>query len=228
MPALGALLILVGLKSIKPSEAAAVWRTGWPARLVILTTFAATLTLPIQAAVGFGVALSVILTMNQASTDVSVVQLIVRPDGRIEERKPAARLESHTATVLDVYGHLFFAGARTLQRLLPAPDQAREPVVVLRLRGRAHFGATLGDVLSEYADALRAVDGRLYLTGLGQDAYAYLADSHRFGASGPLRAYRATPIVGESLRKALADAESWLVTKDQDGPADELTEESKA
>jgi SulP family sulfate permease len=216
MASLGALLILGGLKSIKPSEVATIWRTGWSARLVIVTTFVGTLTLPIQAAVGLGVVLSAILALNQSSTDVSVVQLLVQPNGRIEERKPPARLKSHSATVLDVYGHLFFAGARTLQRLLPSPDHAREPVVVLRMRGRVNLGATLSEVLAEYADALRAVNGRLYLTGLSRGAYAHLVGTHRFRTTGPLRAYAATPVVGESLRKALADAESWLVSVEPD------------
>jgi SulP family sulfate permease len=216
MPALGALLIFAGLRSIKPSEAAAVWRAGWPSRLVIVTTFAFTLLLPIQAAVGLGVLLSAVLFMNQTSTDVSVVQVVDLPDGRMKERKPADRLASDQVTVLDVYGDLFFAGARTLQRMLPVPDGARDPVVILRLRGRTHLGATLIEVLSEYADSLRAVHGRLYITGLGEDAYRHLVHTRGFRRCGPLRAYRATPIVGESMHRALTDAESWLTSHDHD------------
>jgi hypothetical protein len=50
---------------------------------------------------------------------------------------------SKCATVLDVYGHLFYAGARTLEKLLPSSAHGAEsPVVILRLRGRAILGAT--------------------------------------------------------------------------------------
>jgi SulP family sulfate permease len=219
MPVLGALLIFAGLKSMRPSEVAMVWRAGWPSRLVVVSTFVATLVLPIQAAVGLGVLLSAVLFLNQTSTDISVVQLVELPDGRIKERKPPGQLESNQVTVLDVYGDLFFAGARTLQRVLPVPGEARGPVVILRLRGRTHLGATLIEVLSEYADSLRAVAGRLYITGLSEDAYEHLMHARGFRRSGPLRAYKATPIVGESMRRALADAESWLAGSDEDESA---------
>ena len=87
MPALGALLILASLSTIKPTEALSIWHTGWPSRLAIVTTFVSTLFLPIQAAVGIGVVLSALLYVNESSTDVSVVELVKEPDGRIEERQ---------------------------------------------------------------------------------------------------------------------------------------------
>jgi SulP family sulfate permease len=55
MPALGMLLILASISTIKPMEALSIWKTGWPSRLASVTTFVSTLLLPIQAAVGFGV-----------------------------------------------------------------------------------------------------------------------------------------------------------------------------
>ena len=39
--------------------------------------------------------------------------------GSLEERPAPDRLTSHTVTLLDVYGSLFYAGARTLQAHLP-------------------------------------------------------------------------------------------------------------
>src|SRR5690606_39443365 len=109
MPALGALLILAGFSSIDLRDIRFVFETGWPSWVAGGTTFVAMLFLPIQAAVGFGVVLSAFLYINRSSTDVSVVQLIKREDGLIEERPPAKSLPSNTVTVLDVYGHLFYA-----------------------------------------------------------------------------------------------------------------------
>ncbi|MDQ3930816.1 MAG: SulP family inorganic anion transporter, partial [Chloroflexota bacterium] len=202
MPALGALLIIASLSTIKPQEALSIWNTGWPSRLAIVTTFLATLFLPIQAAVGIGVALSALLYLNQSSTDVSVVELVERPDGRIEERKPPSQLSDNTATVLDVYGHIFYAGARTLERLLPRPEGAQNPVVILRLRGRTTVGATLVEVLANYANKLKAVGGRLYLTGMSEGAYEQIVRTGKLRLSGPVRAYEATPILGQSTREA--------------------------
>lgn len=210
MPALGALLILAAITSIKPSEVAAVWRVGSSARLVVIATFIATLVLPIQAAVALGVVLSAFLYVNRASTDVTLVERIERSDGRIEERSAPRKLQGNRVTTLDVYGHLFFAGARTLERQLPRPDKAENPAVVLRLRGRTELGATLVEVLSKYADELREVNGRLYLAGIGRHAEEHLIETGKFRRSGPLRVYDATSIVGESTRQAREDAEDWL------------------
>ena len=216
MPALGMLLILASVSTIKPLEALSIWKTGWSSRLAIVTTFLSTLLLPIQAAVGFGVVLSALLYINESSTDISVVELLKRDDGLIEERKAPKQLPSGKVTVLDVYGHLFYAGARTLERLLPKPNGAQHPVVILRLRGRNTVGATLLEVLSNYADKLQKLDGRLYLTGMSEQAREQVVRTGKLSLSGPVRAYEATSVIWESTREAVTDARTWLVSKSTD------------
>src|SRR5690606_27490750 len=105
----------------------------------------------------------------------SLVELSERADGQIEEKPAPRELSGDRVTVLDIYGRLFFAGARTLEQILPAvPSDIEHPVVILRLRGQSTLGATLVDVLREYAERLRSVDGRLYITGVGNEALAHL------------------------------------------------------
>jgi SulP family sulfate permease len=223
MPALGALLILAGIRSIKPPDARAVWRAGWNARTAAIATFVATLVLPIQAAVGLGVLISALLYVARASTDVSVVELIRRPDGRLEERTPPERLPGGKVTVLDIYGHVFFAGARTLERLLPPPGEERRPVVILRLRGYTVLGATMINVLSDYAERLRQVDGRLYLAGISSESALRLLETEPLARTGAVRVYRATRILGESVETARSDAEAWLAGKDEEASGEEST-----
>ena len=211
MPALGALLILAGASSIKLREIRSIWNTGWSPRVASITTFLAALFLSIQAAVGIGVALSALLYVNRSSTDISVVELVKRPDGQIEERAPPRHLPSNAVTVLDVYGHLFYAGARTLERLLPTPRGAQKPVVILRLRGLTSVGATLLEVLANYADKLEEVNGRLYLSGISERVHDQIIRTGKLHLSGPVHAYEATPIRGQSTRQAVADAQTWLV-----------------
>ena len=220
MPALGVLLILASVSTIKPSEALSIWNTGWPSRLAGVTTFFSTLLLPIQAAVGIGVVLSALLYVNESSTDISVVELVKRDDGLIEEHKAPRQLQSNKVTVLDIYGHLFYAGARTLARLLPAPQGAQKPVVILRLRGRNNVGATLVEVLANYADKLQEADGRLYLTGISEGAYEQVVRTGKLRLTGPVRAYEATPVRGQSTQEAVADARTWLVGKNSDSSPD--------
>lgn len=215
MPALGALLILAGFRSLRPSDISSVWSTGWPSRIAAVVTFVSTLIIPIQLAVGLGVLLSAFLYINKSSTDVSLVQLVKRPDGMIEERNAPRKLNSHEVTVLDIYGHLFYAGARTLEQQLPAPEGTQSPVVVLRMRGYNEYGATLLDVLSDYAEKLEAVDGRLYLSGMSEAAYDQVVESGRIKLMGPVHAYEAEPVVWESTNAAVTDARTWLVGQRQ-------------
>jgi SulP family sulfate permease len=224
MPALGVLLIVASASAIKPKDATRIWRTGWPSRLTIVITFLATLLLPIQAAVGLGVLLSAFLYLYQSSTDVSIVELVERPDGRIEEREPPRELPSNAVTVLDVYGHIFYAGASTLARLLPKPEEAENPVVILRLRGRSTIGSTLIDVLASYATRLRKVNGQLYLTGLSQQVHHQLVRAGRIEQAEGVRAYEASPVIGESTRRAHADARAWLTRASDETPSPDASQ----
>jgi SulP family sulfate permease len=211
VPTLGAILIFAAIGSLRPSEITSIMRTGRGSQVAVITTFAVTLFLPVAAAVGIGVALSLLLQLNQEAMDLAVVELIPRDDGRFEERPPPATLTSHHVTVLDVYGSLLYAGARTLGAHLPDPASARSPVVVLRLRRRTSLGATFVKVVADYADRLAAADGRLYLSGLEPSLTERLSRTGHL--DGPVRTFEATPIVGESTQAAYLDADAWLVTR---------------
>lgn len=215
MPALGALLIHAGVNTIKLSDWQAIWGIGWPARLASLSTLLATLTLPIQVAVGIGVILSAMLYLNRSSTDISVVELVKLPDGAIEEHKRPKSLKSNQVTVLDVYGPLFYASAPILGRLLPPPQEAQNPVVVLRLRGHTKMGATLMDVLSTYAEKLKEVDGRLYLTGVSATVRDQLQHAGKLSLTDPVRIYEATEVRGQSTQAAVSEAREWLVGQNE-------------
>ncbi len=215
MPSLGALLVLAGLAGLHPRELLAVGRTGWPSLLGAATTFLSTLFLPIQAAVGIGVVLSALLHVGTSSADITIVELKEQEDGSVVELSPPRRLESNRVTTLDVYGHLFYAGARTLEQMLPAADDATRAVVILRLRGRNALGATLIDVLAHYADALQLGGGRLYLTGVSAHVHEQLVRTGKMRLSGPVRVFEATPVLGESSRRARSHAEAWLIRRDE-------------
>jgi sulfate permease, SulP family len=213
LPALGAVIILAGLQSIKPSDLIVVWQAGWSARVAAITTFLGMLVLPMQLAVGLGVVVSILLYVSEASSDVSLVELVRRSEGQIEERKPPTQLPSNEITVLDVYGDVFFAGARTLERLLPSPWNAEHPAVILRLRGRTMLGATLVEVLSRYLEKLQKVNGRLYLTGVSEEVNKELARLRNVRLTGPIRVLEATPVRGQSTHVAYVDAQAWLVNE---------------
>ena len=160
------MLIFAAVSSLRVERIDTVLRTGLPSRIAFLATLAATLLLPVPAAVGIGVVLSLLLQLNQEAVDLTVVRLARRKDQRFVEAPAPTTLPSHEVTLLDVYGSLLFAGARTLQARLPDPAGSELPVVVLRLRGRTTLGATAFIVLADYAERLRSAGGHLFLSGV--------------------------------------------------------------
>ncbi len=210
MPTLAALLIFAAAGSLRIGQIATIWRTGLTSQIAIATTFIATLLLPVATAVGLGVVISLLLQLNQAALDLKVVQLVPSADGRFEERVAPQRLTSHTVTLIDVYGSLHYAGARTLQHHLPDPTGTEAPALVLRMRGRTTLGATFFNVLASYAEQMAAVDGRLYVAGLDQTLIAQAQRTGTIPDDGPVKLYEAHPIIGESSLQAFHDAQAWV------------------
>ncbi len=179
--------------------------------IAVVTTFVATLFLPVAAAVGIGVALSLLLQLNQEAMDLAVVELVPTERGGFDEQRAPATLTSHHVTVLDVYGSLFYAGARTRQVRLPDPTGTQGAAVVLRLHGRTSLGATFFKVIADYAQRLSAAGGTLCLSGVDGALAQRMQRAGRVGLSGPVRVYDATAHLHASTTAALADAEAWVI-----------------
>lgn len=210
MTVLAALMIMAGVGAVDLREARSIWNVGGAARWAILATFVATLVLSIPQAVALGVLLTSVLSLFSAARDVTVRVLIPLGEGRFKEEKPPARLPSNAVTVLDVYGSLFFAGARTLEDSLPVIEGATRPVVVLRLRGRTRVGATLIEVLDNYADDLAEVGGRLYLTGVDDAVAAQLRGTGKLDLEQDVHIVPAGPVLGASTAQAWTLGSAWL------------------
>ncbi|HET6297170.1 MAG TPA: SulP family inorganic anion transporter [Kribbella sp.] len=209
MPTLAAILVYAAVRSLRPGALATILRTGPTSQIAVVTTFCATLFLPVSAAVGIGVSLSLLLQLNQEALDLKVVQLKPVGGGRWTEHPAPAKLPSHQATVLDVYGSLLYAGSRTLRVELPDPAGAEAPTVVLRLRGRTAVGSTFVQVVADYAAALAAAGGRLYLSGVEPELAELLRRTDQVDVSGSVAVFEATELVGESTGQALREAAAW-------------------
>ena len=220
IPTLAAVLIFAAASSLRLGRIDTVLRTGLPSQGAFVATLAATLFLPVTAAVGIGVGLSLLLQVNQEAVDLTVVRLKRGEEDRSLVESPAPEtLPSRDITVLDVYGSLLFAGARTLQTRLPDPAGSEQPVVVLRLRGRTSLGATGFIVLADYAERLRSDGGHLFLSGVGPDLLEQLQQTHRVDLRDAVTVVPASETLLESTHKAYNDAEEWLAVHASPGPA---------
>jgi SulP family sulfate permease len=217
MPTLAALLIVAAVGSLRVGAVATIWRTGLSSQLAIGTTFAATLVLPVAVAVGLGVVLSLLLQLNQAALDLKVVELVPDANGSLVEGPAPARTVSNGVVLLDVYGSLHYAGARTLQHHLPDPTGTVAPAVVLRMRGRSTLGATFFTVVKSYAEQLAQAGGRLYVSGVDADLMAQAERTSLITDDGRVRLYGATAVLGRSSLDAYHDAQEWVLAQRSPG-----------
>lgn len=213
MPTLAAVLIVAALGSLRAGQVRAIMRTSRISQIAVCATFIATLLLPVAAAVGLGVVFALLMQLNREALDLRIVELVPTDTGSFAEKPAGMRLESRKVLLLDVYGSLYYAGARTLQAHLPDPEGSISPAVVLRLRGRALLGATSYAVLSDYAARVAAVGGCFYLTGLDPEVLAQVQRNRTVVGAGDVRLFEATEIVGEASLEAYRSAEAWLAAQ---------------
>ena len=149
--------------------------------------------------------------MIRQSNRVRIRQLSIADKGRVKESEPPEMLGPNEVIVLQPYGSLFFAAAPVFEQQLPTVEAgSSSSVVILRLRGRSDLGSTFMEVLSRYARSLHAVGSKLVIIS-GDDQL-----NDQFGVTGVTdlvgedNIYMSDEWVGETLRRAYADAIDWV------------------
>jgi sulfate permease, SulP family len=221
MPSLAGLLMLIGYRTIKPADLQSVWRTGAVQKVVLVTTFALTMLIPLQYAVLVGVGLSVILHVLRQSNQVTIKRRQLDPEGNFIETDPPARLPAEEVVILQPYGSLFFAAAPVFEAALPAlTDASRHSVVILRLRGRSDLGTTFMDVLYRYANGLAALGSKLVIVSTNKRIHEQLAVTGITDLIGSENLYTGDERVGATVKRAHADAIAWVKANRRVGESD--------
>jgi SulP family sulfate permease len=211
MPALAGLLMVVGVGTIKPSQVVSVAKTGAVPLTVMATTFVLTIIIPLQYAVLVGVGMSVVLFVANQSTHLTTKRMVLHDDGRVEEVDPPAAVPPNDVMVLQPYGAIFFASVPQLTEQMPTVlDTSRNSVVILRMRGADDAGSTMIDMLTTYARQLRAVGSKLIVVTDNERVIRQLRVTGITGIIGAENIYQGTVFVGETVRRAHADALSWI------------------
>jgi SulP family sulfate permease len=214
MPALAGLLMLIGYRTIKPTDIATVWRTGLVQKAVLVVTFALTMIIPLQYAVLVGVGVSVILHVVRQSNQVSIRRRQHDPDGHLVEIDPPEVIPAGEVVVLQPYGSLFFAAAPVFEAQLPVvAATSAGSVVILRLRGRSDLGTTFMDVVLRYAHALDEVGSRLMIVSTNPDIDAQLTVAGIVTVIGADGIYPGDERVGAATEQAEADARAWVASR---------------
>ena len=213
MPTLAAVLIVAAAGSLRKADLLAIMRTSRTSQIAVISTFVATLLLPVAAAVGLGVVLSLMMQLNQEALDLRITELVPTDDGRFIERPAQSKLQSRQVVLLDIYGSLFYAGARTLQAHLPDPDGCERPAVS---PATPRACAVRCDVVRRdvrLRKTARRSRGRLYLSGVDPDVLVQLRRNRTVEEAGEVRVFEATSVIGEASLDAYRDAERWILTE---------------
>jgi SulP family sulfate permease len=210
MPALAGLVIVAGVQMVNVNAIRTVWQTNTVSRTIMLITFGSTLVMPLQYAVLLGVAISILLFVLQQSNTLRIVEWVVQETGWPIERPAPTQLESGRATVLYVYGNLFYAAAKTFEKSLPAVEGSRRAVVILLMRGYDDIGSTVIEVIRRYTQALQDNAGKLILVGLSPGLRDQLQRTGMLTLIGEGNTFLATEAIGEAGNAALRAATDWL------------------
>ena len=227
MPALAGLVIVAGIQMINMNAIQTVWQTNTVSRTIMLVTFVSTLVMPLQYAVLLGVAISILLFVFQQSNKIRVVEWIVGETGWPVERPAPKKIKSGKVTVLFIYGNLFYAAADTLEKSLPAVQDASRSVVILLLRGYEDVGSTVAEVLRRYTQALQANQGKLILAGVSKALRAQLQRTGMLELIGKENIFPETKTIGEAGNAALRAATDWIAASSTDQGAAEKVKETK-
>ncbi len=204
------IVVVAAAASIKPRVVREIWAADHVSAGVMAITFVLVLVVPLQYAVVAGAAIAVLKYLYLSSVDITVVALDIDEQGRCREGEPPRVLENGSVTVLDIYGSLFFAAGPKVKELLPDASGARRAVVVLRLRGRGTLHSASLVLLREYAAALAAGGGRLYLAGVGPEMREQLERTGMLETLGEDAVLAATETAYGSCRLAEERGERWI------------------
>ena len=211
MPALAGLLMLIGVRTVKPHDLRSVWRTGSVQKAILVVTFALTMVIPLQFAVLVGVGLSVVMHAVRQSNQVSIRRWVRDGAGQVIETDPPAVLPAAEVVVLQPYGSLFFAAAPVFEAALPAVgERSQGSVVILRLRGRSDLGTTFMDVLHRYATSLDQVGSKLVIVSANERIREQLKVTGITDVIGATNVYEGDERVGAATQRAYEDALTWV------------------
>lgn len=212
MPALTSLIMIAGFGAVNVKDTISILRSGGSAILGFTVTLLAVLLFSIPIAVTVGVILSILFYFVTSASDITVKRQL-REGEHIVVKEVPETLPSNEVVVLEVEGSLFFAGAQTLKEKFPRIGDAEKPVVLVRMRNQSQMGATLIDVLDQYADDLEEVGGKLYLSGLDEEQLKYLRNSGKLVENEEAVFFPETHIIGESTKNAVTHANEWIRDK---------------
>jgi len=216
IPAVAAVLIVAGFGTFNFEAMRDIRDVSRSSLIVMATTFVATLFLPIQEAILVGFILSIFVYVYTSATDIQLMELKPKEDGTLERHPAPTKLADNSLTVLYGVGNFFFAGARTLEEMLPDAKNAHRAVVILRLQGHSKIHSTFILVLERYAQKLIANGGKLFLCGVNNTILEQLKSTETTDTIPEEDIFMSSDKLGASTRAAYQAAKAWLEKSEEE------------
>lgn len=207
---LAALVLCVAVALIHPQQIRISLRATRSDAAVFLSTFIASLLVPLHVAIFTGVGISIILYLQKASRP-ALVEYQFNEQGHLAEAQVGNR--QHPAiSIVHVEGDLFFGAADLFRsQILSFCADPSLRIVILRLKNARHLDATCALAIEELARTLRDGGRDLIVSGVVKDLYRVLKDSGLVDVIGKDNIYMASPAnPNVSTRNALKRAQEIL------------------
>ena len=203
-------LIIAAFTLLRLDAIRKVWRVSYSGRTAMMITFISTLLLPLEVSIYIGIFISLLLYIYSSATDIKVVRLLPLKDNHFREAPLPSTFPADEPLVISVSGNLYFAAISRLAQLLPNPETATTPpVVILRLRDNFYLGTTGITFLKEYAHRLEVQGGKLILAGISDRVRGQLERTGEAKSLEPI--FFADDVIFSATEQAIDYAKNWFV-----------------
>ncbi len=201
---LAGLLIVIAYTMVDKQRLATTWRSGPSPRTVLAGTLLATLLLPLEYAIFFGVLLSVVILLRTTGrTDLT--QLVSIPGVGFEE-VPFNQAAPSPVVLINMEGDLYFAAAGDLDYELLRCIGPETRVVVLRMKRLRAVGSTAMAMLEHFWEILRKRGIAMVVCGIEDELQAVMTGSGLRKRIGEQNIFYADNLLLQSTELALARA----------------------
>lgn len=215
-PVLAALVVCIAISVINRHHIRISLAATPEDAAVLVTTFVASLLLPLNIAIFLGVGISIMLYLRNASRPY-LAEYEFSEDGELVEADKGKR-EIPAISIVHVEGDLFFGAAELFRTQIQKTslDPALK-VIILRLKNARHLDATSVVALEELVHYLRSHDRHVILSGAPKDVYRVLKNAGSVEVIGRENIFVNHPRNPNlSTRQALKRAQELLGTEEAD------------
>ena len=215
MSGLAAILIVLGLAIIikEWENIVLAWKSSKIYRYAMLLTFFAGVGFSIEYAVFAGVILSLLIYVLTAHKDIMLEELVLREDGRYQEKPLPKEFPSNKPTVIEVKCLDYFAVAYLLEEQLPSITKTSNAVIIINLHDRSYLSTNVVVWMRKYAQELKGSGNLLMLAEVEKSVQKQLKRTGVLDEIGVENIFMASSIVNNSVNEAFKAAYEWINPK---------------